>query len=261
MVRKPYAFPALTARFIPVWQRNLLVWRKLAIPSILGTFADPLIYMLGLGYGLGRLVPEVGGMSYIVFIAGGTICFSTMNAATFEAMYSGFSRMHVQRTWEAIMNAPITLDDVALAELLWATTKSFLSGLAILIVAWGLGLTSSPLSLWILAIIPVTGLAFAALALAITALADGYDFFMYYFTLVITPMTMLCGVFFPVAQLPPALQALSSVLPLTHATELVRPLILGEAPADVGLHAGALLAYAIAGFYAAVVLFRRRLLK
>jgi lipooligosaccharide transport system permease protein len=256
-----YAPPTFSSRFVPVWRRNFLVWRKLAIPSLLGNFADPLIYMLGLGYGLGRLVPEVDGMPYIVFLAAGTICFSTANAATFESLYSGFSRMHVQRTWEAIMNAPLTLDDVVLAELLWAVTKSFLSGLAILIVAWALGLVASPLSLWILAVVPVIGMTFAALALTITAMAKSYDFFMYYFTLVITPMAMLCGVFFPVEQLPAGLQAVAAVLPLTHATELVRPLLLGELPRNFAGHLLALAAYGLAGYYAAVVLFRRRLLK
>ncbi len=255
-----YALPALSLRFIPVWRRNLLVWRKLAIPSILGNFADPMIYMLGLGYGLGRLLPDVGGVPYIVFLAGGTVCFSTMNSATFEALYSGFSRMHVQRTWDAIMNTPLTLDDVALAELIWAATKSFLSGLAILIVVWLLGLSTSIMSLWILAIVPLIGLAFAALALIITALARSYDFFMYYFTLVVTPMAMLCGVFFPVEQLPEPLQVFAAVLPLTHATALVRPLLLGEIPVAPLTNVLVLLAYALVGFYAAVILFRRRFL-
>jgi lipooligosaccharide transport system permease protein len=259
-VKAVYALPSFSPRFVPVWRRNLLVWRKLAIPSILGNFADPLIYMLGLGYGLGRLVPDIDGVPYITFLAAGTVCFSTMNSATFEALYSGFSRMHVQRTWDAIMNAPIQLDDVALAELVWATSKAFLSGLAILVVAWALGLSYSPMSLWVLAVIPLIGLTFGALALAITALARSYDFFMYYFTLVVTPMAMLCGVFFPTGQLPEALQLLSSTLPLWHATQLVRPLLLGEAPAHVALNVAVLLAYAFAGFYAAVVLFRRRLL-
>ena len=139
--------------------------------------------MLGLGYGLGSLVPDVGGVSYISFLAAGTVCFSTMNSATFEALYSAFSRMHVQRTWEAILNAPVNLDDVVLAELVWAASKSFLSGLAILVVVWVLGLTHSLLSLWILAVIPLIGLTFGALALTITAMARSYDFFMYYFIL------------------------------------------------------------------------------
>ncbi len=261
MISGRYAPPSLSRRFMPVWRRNLLVWRKLAVPSILGNFADPLIYMLGLGYGLGALVPDVSGVPYITFLAAGTVCFSTMNSATFEALYSGFSRMQVQRTWEAIMNAPLTLDDVALAELIWAATKSFLSGLAILIVIWVLGLSTSLLSLWILAVVPLIGLTFAALALIVTALARSYDFFMYYFTLVVTPMAMLCGVFFPSTQLPAPLQTFAQLLPLSHATALVRPLMMGEIPAAPATHVLVLLAYALTGFYAAVILFRRRFLE
>ncbi|MBI2959387.1 MAG: ABC transporter permease [Betaproteobacteria bacterium] len=247
-------------RFVPVWRRNFLVWRKLAAPSILGNLADPMIYMLGLGYGLGAMLPEVGGVSYIAFLAAGTVCFSTMNSATFEALYSAFSRMHVQKTWNAILNAPLDLDDVVLAELIWAASKSFLSGLAILVVIWALGLSASPLSLWVLAIIPLIGLCFGAIGLAITALAWNYDFFMYYFTLVITPMIMLCGVFFPTEQLPGAFQAVASVLPLTHATALVRPLLLGSVPAGIALHVLVLAAYTLAAYGAALVIFRRRLL-
>lgn len=252
--------PLPSLRFVPVWRRNFLVWKKLAAPSILGNLADPMIYMLGLGYGLGAMLPEVGGVSYIAFLAAGTVCFSTMNSATFEALYSAFSRMHVQKTWDAILNAPLDLDDVVLAELVWAASKSFLSGLAILVVVWALGLSSSPLSLWVLALIPLIGLCFGAIGLAITALATSYEFFMYYFTLVITPMTMLCGVFFPTEQLPGAFQVAANLLPLTHATALVRPLLLGTVPADIALHVLVLAAYTAAAFYAALVIFRRRLL-
>jgi lipooligosaccharide transport system permease protein len=92
-------------------------------------------------------------------------------------------------------------------------------------------------------------------------MAKNYDFFTYYFTLVITPMNLLCGVFFPVDRLPPAFQAAAELLPLTHAVALARPLLLGEVPGRIGLHVLVLLAYAAAGFYAASVLFRRRLLK
>ena len=109
---RAYALPSMSLRFVPVWRRNLLVWRKLAVPSILGNLADPLIYVLGLGYGLGSMLPQVGGVPYIAFLAAGMVCSSTMNSATFEAMYSAFSRMHVQRTWDAIMMAPLDLDDV-----------------------------------------------------------------------------------------------------------------------------------------------------
>src|SRR5215203_3724688 len=122
--------PEISPRFIAVWRRNFLVWRKLAVPSVLGNLADPMIYMFGLGYGLGALLPQINGGSYIAFLAGGTLCASTMNAASFEALYSGFSRMHVQRTWDAIVNAPVSLDDVIAGELVWAATKSLLSGIA-----------------------------------------------------------------------------------------------------------------------------------
>jgi lipooligosaccharide transport system permease protein len=259
-----FAPPQLSLRAIAVWRRNFLVWWKLAIPSVLGNLADPMIYMFGLGYGLGSLLPaslpEFGGTSYIAFLAAGTVCASTMNAASFEALYSAFSRMHVQKTWEAIMNAPVSLDDVVLGELLWAAAKSTLSGVAILVVVAALGLTHSPLALWAIPAIFLTGLAFAALGLIVTSLAPSYDFFMYYFTLFITPMTLLSGVFFPISQMPPFLQALAGALPLTHAVHLIRPLLLGEWPASPVINVAWLLAITLAATWIAVGLTRRRLL-
>src|SRR5881398_1743012 len=132
-----YRPPELSLRFSHVWRRNLLVWRKLALASVLGNIADPLLYMLALGYGIGAFVPEIGGMKYIAFIGTGMVCQSAMFTSSFEAMYSAFSRMHVQRTWDAIINAPISLDDVVFAEWIWAGTKSLMSVLAILIVILG----------------------------------------------------------------------------------------------------------------------------
>ncbi|MGB8856889.1 MAG: ABC transporter permease [Burkholderiales bacterium] len=256
-----FRLPQLSLRFWPVWRRNYMVWKKLAIPSVLGNLADPMIYMFGLGYGLGSLLPEINGMPYITFLAAGTICYSTMNSASFEALYSAFSRMHVQKSWEAIMNAPLMLDDVVLAEWIWAASKSVLSGTAILIVIWLLGLTHSPLTFWIPLLALLIGLCFAGLGLIMTAVSPSYDFFMFYFTLAITPMTLLCGVFFPVAQLPAGLQAVSAFLPLTHAIDLARPLVIGQVPDNILLHIVVLLAYGISGFYIATVLIRRRLLR
>ena len=248
-------------RWFPVWQRNFLVWRKLAIPSVLGNLADPLIYMLGLGYGMGRLLPEVGGVSYVTFLAAGTVVSSTMNAATFEALYSAFSRMHVQKTWDAILNTPLSIDHVLAGELVWGASKSLLSGLAILLVVAALGLTSSWLALWVIPVVFLTGLAFAALGLIVCALAPSYDFFMYYFTLFITPMMLVSGVFFPADQLPAALHLVASWLPLSHAVELARPLLLGYVPPNVFGHVAALLLIAGMAFYVALALTRRRLLK
>ena len=248
-------------RWLPVWQRNFLVWRKLAIPSVLGNLADPLIYMLGLGYGMGRLLPEVGGVSYVAFLAAGTVVSSTMNAATFEALYSAFSRMHVQKTWDAILNTPLSIDHVLAGELVWGASKSLLSGLAILLVVVCLDLTSSWLALWVIPVVFLTGLAFAALGLIVCALAPSYDFFMYYFTLFITPMMLVSGVFFPADQLPPVLHSIAAWLPLSHAVELARPLLLGQVPANYIGHIAALSAIAGVAFYVALVLTRRRLLR
>ena len=200
-------------------------------------------------------------MSYIAFLAAGTVCSSTMMSASFEAMYSGYSRMHVQKTWDAIMNAPITLDDVLVAELVWAASKAFMAGGAVLVVAAALGFVQSALALWVLPVMFVTGLVFAGLGLIMTALSPSYDFFMYYFTLFITPMMMLCGVFFPADQLPQALQHAAVFLPLTHAVALVRPLMNDGIPAAWAAHAAVLVVYAAAGFYVALALTRKRLLK
>ena len=252
--------PQLSTRAFAVWRRNYLVWKKLAIPSVLGNLADPMIYLFGLGYGLGGLLPEVAGVPYIVFLAAGTVCASTMNAASFETLYSGFSRMHVQKTWEAIMNAPVSLDDVVAGELLWAAAKATLSGTAILVVITALGFVHSPLALWALPAIFLTGLCFAAMGLIVTAVAPSYDFFMYYFTLLVTPMTLLSGVFFPIEQLPAAFQGAAQALPLTHAVELIRPLLQGAAPAAPLLNVAVLAGIAVLAFWVALVLTRRRLL-
>jgi lipooligosaccharide transport system permease protein len=248
--------------FFPVWHRNYLVWRKLAIPSILGNLADPLLYMLGLGYGLGQFLGEIGGVPYLHFLAAGTLAYSVMNSATFETLYSAFSRMHVQKTWDAILNTPLSLTDVLMGEWLWAASKSLLSGLAILAVIWGLGLYADfALTLWLLPVILLTGLCFSGLGLMVNSVAPNYDFFMYYFTLVITPMVLLSGVFYPPDALPGWLAGFAAVLPLTHAIELARPLALGQAPTLPLLHGAVLIGYGAAGFTVGLALTRRRLLR
>lgn len=248
-------------RFIPVWRRHFLVWRRLALPSILGNLADPLIMLFGLGYGLGAVMGEIGGTSYFAFLAAGFVASSTMYAATFEALFSAFSRMHVQKTWEAIVNAPMTLDDVLLGEWAWALTKALAAGVCMLVVIALFGYAKSLLALAAIPAVVLIGLAFGGLGLVINALASGYDFFSYYLTLVLTPMMMLSGVFFPVEQLPGVIQAMAMALPLYHGVEIVRPLLSGTWPAHLVLHIAVLAGYAAAGFYLATVLTRRRLLR
>ncbi|MGE5168838.1 MAG: ABC transporter permease [Rudaea sp.] len=253
--------PLFSLRFAPVWGRNLLVWRKLAVASVLGNIADPLLYMLALGYGIGSMIGEVGGMSYVAFIGTGMVCQSAMFTSSFEGMYSAFSRMHVQRTWEAIINAPIALDDVVLAEWIWCATKAVMSTAAILLVVFALGFGHTWLALWVLPLGFLVGLTFGAFGLVMNSLAPGYDFFTYFFTLVLTPMLLFSGVYFPVEQMPPWLGAIANVLPLKHAIDIARPLMLDRMPQHLALHVGVLLAYAFAAYYVALVLTRRRLLK
>jgi len=248
----------MNLRWIAVWRRNMLVWRKLIAAAILSNLADPLIMLFGLGYGLGALLPSVEGMSYIAFFAAGQLCTATMFTASFESMFSGFSRMHGQKTWDAILYAPLIIDDVVLGEIVWAASKAWLTGSTILGVAVVFGLASS---FWVLLALPaafLVGLAFSAVGLIMTVLARGWDFFSYYMTLVMTPMMMISGVFFPAEQLPAPLLAVAKILPLYHGVQIVRPLIAGGPPPDLLLHLAVLIGYAAAGYAIAIHFARKR---
>lgn len=258
MLASHYAAPRLSARLWPVVRRNLLVWRKLAIPSLIGNIAEPLIILVAFGYGLGSLVGSVQDLPYIVFLASGSICMSAMYAASFEALYSAFSRMHVQKTWDGIMNAPVSLDDIVFAEMLWAALKALFSVIAIAAVLMALGISREPTLLLAVPLLFFVGITFSSIALVFNALAKGYDFFTYYFTLVLTPMTFLSGIYFPLDQLPPWLQAVAQWLPLTAAVELIRPLVIGRWPQDMLTPVLVLALYAVVGYYLALVLTRRR---
>ncbi|MBC7600504.1 MAG: ABC transporter permease [Polaromonas sp.] len=254
--------PDLSLRWWPVFMRNLLVWRKLAIPSLVGNIAEPLMWLVAFGYGMGALVGEitVGGtpVPYILFLASGSICMSAMNAASFEALYSAFSRMHVQKTWDGIMNAPVSLDSVLLAEMLWAAFKALFTVTAILGVMLALGISHSPKLLLAWPILLLIGMMFSCIALIFNALAKGYDFFTYYFTLVLTPMMFLSGIFFPREQLPDVVRTISDWLPLTNAVEIIRPLFMDQWPGSPWRHGLVLLAYTVGAFWVALALTRKR---
>lgn len=243
-----------------VWMRNVRVWRKLAGPSLVLHFGEPLIYLLGLGYGLGTLVGNVNDIPYLTFFASGLVASSAMSTATLEGTYSAYTRMATQQTYQSILNTPIQIEDIMMGELLWCATKATMSGIAILIVAALLGAVKSA---WAVAAIPViflSGLCFSAPALLISTAARSYDFFNYYFTIGVTPMFILCGVFFPISTLPDWLQSFVMLLPLTHAVSLVRPLITGETVAAPLLHIAVLIAYTGVFYLLAATAARRRFL-
>lgn len=247
-------------RWCSVWLRNYRVWRKLAPASLIGNLADPMIYLFGLGMGLGLMLGRVEGVSYISFLAAGTVASSVMMSASFECMYSAFARMKDQRTWEAIMHTPLTLSDVVLGEVAWAASKAFISGAAIVLVAGALGYVEFTHALFALPVIVLVGLCFASLAMIVTSIAPSYDFYMFYQTLCLTPMMLLSGVFFPTSQLTSLLQALTRVLPLAQAIALLRPLLLGGWPAHPWLDMAALAVYTVIALSIALHCFRKRLM-
>jgi lipooligosaccharide transport system permease protein len=248
-------------RFVHVVRRNYLVWRKLLGSALVGHLADPLIWLVGLGFGLGSLLPTVGGLSYMAFLGSGMLCYSVMNSATFEGLWSAFTRLKMQRTWESILQAPMTVTDVVVGEWVWAALKGMLSGVAILLVMTGLGLVKSFAALWVLPIVMLVGLTFAGLALIVTALAKAYDLFTYYFSLFIMPMMLVSGVFFPSEQLPKAVQYIAQVLPLVHATTLARGLLVGAPLDNIPIHVGVLVLYAGLTVVIATRLVQKRLSK
>ena len=245
-----------------VFQRNFLVWKKLFWPSLIGNIAEPLFVLVAFGYGIGALVGSVTlngqAIPYILFLASGSICMSSMNAASFEALYSAYSRMGPQKTWEGILNAPVSLDEIVFAEMVWAAFKALFTATAILGVMVALNISRSPMLLVAWPLLFLVGLCFSSLALIFNALAKGYDFFTYYITLFLTPMTFLSGVYFPRDQLPSWLFAFSEWLPLTAAVSLIRPFFMGHWPAGWLADIAILLGYTALGFSLALWLTRRR---
>ncbi len=214
--------PDLTWRTATVWYRDAKVWTTFYKASLIGNLGEPLLYLLAMGWGLGKMVGTVDGVPYIEFLAPGLVCSTAMYAATFECTFGAFTRMTRQRTYDAILASPVSLDEIVAGEVLWGATKGFLSGGAMLLVMALFGLVNSPAALLALPLAFVIGLLFAALSMIVTARSPSYDFFSYYFTLVIAPMFLFSGIFFPVDNLPHWAQTFAWFLPLTHGVSASR---------------------------------------
>ncbi len=253
-------------RWVSIWRRNFLVWRKQMAGSLVSHIAEPLIALLAFGYGLGTLVGNVqtplGMVPYFVFVASGLICMSTMNSASFEALYSAYSRLDHQKTWHGILNAAVTIDDVVLGEVVWAAFKGTFAASIILMVMLGLLLAGGYTVTWhfvfVIPVLALVALCFSCMGMIFTALAKGYDFFAFYMTLFLTPMMFMAGGFFPREQLPALAKTLTEYLPLTAAVNLVRPLFLGYTPGHIALDLAVLLVTALVSFGIALHLVRRR---
>jgi len=246
---------------LAVLRRNVRVWRKYWFSSLLANLTEPLLYLLGLGFGIGGLVAQVNGMSYMEFIAPGLVISSAMYGATFEGTYGTFTRLVPQHTFEGILSTPIDVREVVGGEVLFCTIKALTAGCAVLLVMACFGLVQSPWVALVPVLIGLCGLLFAALSVLVSALSPTYDFFTYYFTLAITPMFLFSGIFFPLQQLPPWAQVVAWFSPLTHAVSACRNLFHGRISAQTWLDFVWLLIVAIALCGPAVWAMRRRLIK
>jgi len=254
-----YRLPQPSYRAFYVLKRNFLVWRKLLGPALVLHFGEPIIYLFGLGLGLGHFVGDMGEVSYLAFLAAGVVASSALMTASMEGTYSVFTRMVPQQTYNAMLTTPINTDDIITGEFMWCATKATMSSIAILTVAFLMGAVESMMALIAIPIAFLCGLCFAGPAIIMASCSPSYDFFNYYFTLFVTPMFVLCGVFYPISVLPELMQSFVQVLPLTHAIALIRPLVLGQEVTQVVLHLGVILAYTLVGYYIAIAVVRKRL--
>jgi len=214
-------------RFIRVWQRNADVFMKLWHSEAPGFIIEPIFVLLTMGIGLGGYIGMVDGQKYIEFIVPGIIASYAMFSATFECTYGTFVRMDYQKTFEAIIATPLSIEDVIAGEIFWGATRSFLTGTAILAVAWAFQLIHTPWALLVPLLSILTGILFSSIAMFFTSLVPSINSFNYYFTLFITPMFYFSGVFFPLTSFPGIVQDLSWIVPLTPVVNLARSLVNG----------------------------------
>jgi lipooligosaccharide transport system permease protein len=214
-------------RAFRVWQRHWTVYTKLYKSSFALNFAEPALYLVAMGFGLGAFVPEIHGQPYIRFIAPGIIASSSVFAAVYECTYGTYIRMTFQKTFDAILSTPVNLDDLVAGELIWGATKSVIFGVTITIVVTLFGLVDSPLIILAIPFVFLCGLIFAQLSVMFAAVVPGIDFFSYFYTLFMTPLFLFSGIFFPLDTLPPVVAKIAFFTPLYHLVNVCRALSAG----------------------------------
>lgn len=230
------------AMALAVWRRNLTLYRRTWKLNILPNFFEPLLYLVGMGIGLGAyLGEEIGGASYVAFIAPGLMAAAAMNGATFETTYNVFVKMNFGRLYDAFLGTPAQVQDIAVGELLWATTRAAIYGLAFFVVMVGLTLTGTTIvsSAWA-ALAPVAviaiGAMFGLIGLVFTAHIRTIDLYSYFYTLFLTPLFLFSGIFFPVERFPGG-EIVAWLTPLYHGVRLTRDLCSGAVGLETAVSA------------------------
>lgn len=253
--------PQITTLFVKVFKRNFLVFLKNWKSSLMFNFLEPLLYLAALGFGLGLYIEDIEGLTYLQFIAPGLVVSSAMWSTSFESTYGTFTRMKLNRIFHAMIATPLSLDEVVAGEILYGAFKSVLYGTVFLLVISLLRLTASP---WVLFTIPVLffiGIIFSELGMIWTSISPNFDSFAYFFTLIITPMFLFSGIFFPLKTMPLWVQVIAWFTPLFHAVQLSRNLALGELSAVLWAHFLILILFALVLAVPPLALMQKRLIK
>lgn len=219
-----------------VWQREVTLYKRIWPSTLLSTVFDPLLYLVALGFGLGAYMDDVGGMTYAQFIGPGLVASAIMFGAAYESAWNAYVRMFVERSYEAMMATPASLEDVVAGEVLWGATRSVVMSTIVLGVVTGFGLVTS---WWALLIIPfglLGGVMFTVIGLSYTVGRRHMDQLTFFFTLGVTPMFLFSGVFFPLDGLPQWAHYVALVSPLYHVVVVVRALATGALAAILLVH-------------------------
>jgi lipooligosaccharide transport system permease protein len=257
-----FTIPKLSYRVWKVWHRNLDVFMKTIKVNFLPSLLEPILYLLAFGFGLGGFIPNINGQPFINFIAPGLIAIAIMNGSFFECTFASFVRMYFQKTFDAIVATPVSVEEVVTGELLWGATRATINATLVLVVIAVSGfftptpLITSPLFVLVPIIAFVGGLMFSAIAMCFTAAAPSIDFFNYPTFLFLTPMFFLCGTFFPLTSLPYVAQGIAmSILPLTYVVNVTRGAVTASVEPILGLAPQALIAISVVCLAAVTLLF------
>jgi lipooligosaccharide transport system permease protein len=254
-------------RGVRIVQRNAVVYRRIWRGSVFSSFLQPTLYLMSLGFGVGSLIDPrraasiAGGASYLQFLAPGLLAAACMQVASFESAWPVIGKIVWRRNYHAMLATPLAIDDLIVGELLWIAVRLTTVGTAFTLVASVFGVMRiAPATLLAVLCAVVTGLAFSAPIVAYAATLKTGNNFNILFRLIITPLFMFSGVFFPIDRLTTPLQWIAEASPLYHGVQLVRGLTLGQLDPSVAMmHLIYLLGLFVAGFLAARYTFRRTL--